>query len=522
MVKNKNVILKILIFSIIFLALLATFLVQEKHETKLSAQSSQSNLVLTENRTELTIQSTALDANLYQALYNKYEMANGVAPEGLTNLSFVDFTELTITNANIESISGLELFYFDNLEVLNFSGNSITKVNTINFSNMPKLKKLYLNDQKEDILEKVDFSIRPNNSRDEYYLPNLSYLNISGNLIKTLNLEAAASSTTVTGLHTLLASNNQLSSVDLSGILNANAGQTFIDLSNNLFTNSNDIVLPRSQNITSDEYNVILIGNAISNIPEEISKINFTLGMQTELINQIKNDNAEKSELIFEMGSNLTYGKINNENIAITIKVTQFKMNGEEKNIISTSYIKESDLTSNFSNLLPKLGIGEFELTIGTLIDQTFTELKSVAYEVGDDTIEIELNSSTIKVLPDSPVVTLTYKDQTYEQGKFPKITSPATLNFSSSDPNAEIYYSTNLGKTWVKGNSYKITTGGANQIFVKSVVNDYESNINKAHVAGSINLYLSNGALFVIILAVTIVFFAIGLPLAAKFLKKR
>ena len=351
-------------------------------------------------------------------------------------------------------------------------------------------------------------------------MPNLSYLNISGNLIKTLNLEAAASSTTVTGLHTLLASNNQLSSVDLSGILNANAGQTFIDLSNNLFTNSNDIVLPRSQNITSDEYNVILIGNALSNIPEEIANLNLVLGTQTELINQIKNDNAEKSELIFEMGSNLTYGKINNENIAI--KVTQFKMNGEEKNVVATKYINQSELTSTYSNLLPKLGIGEFELTIGTLIDQTFTELKSVAYEVGDDIIEIELNSSTIKVLPDSPVVTLTYNNQTYEQGKFPKISSPATLNFSSSDPNAEIYYSTDLGKTWVKGNSYKITTGGANQIFVKSVVNDYESNINKAHVAGSINLYLSNGALFVIILAVTIVFFAIGLPLAAKFLKKR
>ena len=540
MVKFKNKITLISIFiALLLIGFAITFLPQPNQTIK---SVSQENIVSTseeaggsdgsgesgesedseEPKRQLrVIQSGAIDTNLYEALCNKYLSIHGSAPENITNLSFTDITELTITDAYIESIAGIELFYFDNLEVLNLKGNSITVVTSEHFANMPKLKELHLNDQKEDVLEEVNFNINPFNSRDDYYMPSLVYLNISGNMVSKLDLSGLTPSTNVVGLHTFIANNNQLSRIDLSGILNNNNGKTIINLSHNLITNPKDLILPRSQNITSDEYKIYLIGNAINEPIEETTNINFVLGLQVKLENQIVEEGEEVEEsstLKFEVDSLLTYGKLNIENLAI--KVVKFKMNGEEKEIISTTYIKESDLTSNLVNILPIIGIGNFDLTIGTLENDTFTELNTLT--TSETSQNIKITAYSISVLPEKPTAIMKYKNQSYEIGNLPKITSPATLEFSSVNPDAEIYYSTDLGKTWQKANSYKITTGGMNSIYVKAIVNEYESNILKVHTSGSINLYLSNGILFVIILVVAVLFFVIILPLLANFLKKR
>ena len=540
MVKFKNKITLISIFiALLLIGFTITFLPQPNQTIK---SVSQENIVSTseeaggsdgsgesgesedseEPKRQLrVIQSNAIDANLYQALCNKYLSIHGSAPENITNLSFTDITELTITDAYIESIAGIELFYFDNLEVLNLKGNSITVVTSEHFANMPKLKELHLNDQKEDVLEEVNFNINPFNSRDDYYMPSLVYLNISGNMVSKLDLSGLTPSTNVVGLHTFIANNNQLSRIDLSGILNNNNGKTIINLSHNLITNPKDLILPRSQNITSDEYKIYLIGNAINEPIEETTNINFVLGLQVKLENQIVEEGEEVEEsstLKFEVDSLLTYGKLNIENLAI--KVDKIKMNGEEKEIISTTYIKESDLTSNHVNILPIIGIGNFDLTIGTLENDTFTQLNTLT--TSETSQNIKITAYSISVLPEKPTAIMKYKNQSYEIGNLPKITSPATLEFSSVNPDAEIYYSTDLGKTWQKANSYKITTGGMNSIYVKAIVNEYESNILKVHTSGSINLYLSNGILFVIILVVAVLFFVIILPLLANFLKKR
>ncbi len=519
MVKNKNKITLISIFlALLFIGLAILFV---PNQTNQITSISQENVVSAneEERSYITITNTMIDANLYQALCNKYMSTHGgEEPESLTSITFTDITELTITNAYIESIAGIEYFYFDNLEVLNLSGNKITTVNTEHFSNMPKLKELYLNDQKEDVLEEVTLSVNPYGSRDDYYIPSLVYLNISGNMIKKIDLSALTKSDHVAGLHTLVANNNQISSIDLSGIINNNEGKTTINLSYNLFTKANSIVLPRPQNIASIEYKVYLIGNAIN---EEINypNVDYVLGLQIKLENEIINTEEENApELKFEVDSLLTYGKLNIENLAI--KVDKIKMNGEEKEILSTTYIKESDLTSSEINILPILGIGEFDITIGIYENETFTQLNQITLSETSQTTQI--NSYSITILPETPTAIMKYKNQTYEIGNFPKINSPATLEFDSVNPNAELYFSTDLGRTWQKADSYKITTGGMNSIYVKAIVNEYESNILKVHTSGTINLYLSNGILFVIILVVAILFFVIILPLLARFLKKR
>lgn len=520
MVKIKNKITLISIFLALLLIGLAFLFIP--NQTNQFASISQKNVVSAneEERSFITITNTMIDANLYQALCNKYMSAHGgEEPESLTSTTFTDITELTITNAYIESIAGIEYFYFDNLEVLNLSGNKITTVNTEHFSNMPKLKELYLNDQKEDVLEEVTLSVNPYGSRDDYYMPSLVYLNISGNMVKKIDLSALTKSDHVAGLHTLVANNNQISSIDLSGMFNDNEGKTTINLSYNLFTKANSIVLPRPQNITSDEYKVYLIGNAIN---EEInhSNVNFVLGLQIKLENEIINteDENQTPELKFEVNSLLTYGKLNIENLAI--KIDKFKMVGEEKEILSTTYLKESDLFSSEINILPLLGIGEFDIAIGIYENEAFTQLNQITLSETSQTTKI--NSYSITILPEKPTAVMKYKNQTYEIGNFPKINSPATLEFESVNPNAEIYYSTDLGKTWIKADSRKITTGGMNSTYVKAIVDEYESNILKIHTSGSINLYLSNGILFVIILVVAVLFFVIILPLLARFLKKR
>ena len=460
-----------------------------------------------------------LDSNLQYALEGLYKIAHPEVERinELTNMMFVDFVELNLSNQYIESLININLFYFDNLETLDLSNNSIQNVNSLYFSNMPKLKNLYLQDQKEDVLSTVDLSSSPGTSLEVYDLSSIEVLNISGNSVTTLKLDALnkLDGENLVGLNCLIANNNNIEEIDLSTVLASNGdGLTYINLNSNSFSDGRKIIFPRENNISSTNYVVLLLDNNIDSIATNDS-ISLFLGVQG-LSEEFKS---------FSTSGSVLYGKINFENSVL--RVEKVKITDGEKEVISVSFIKESDL-DEFSNLIELLGVGEFELTQGVsssadeISDETFTPI-SYVYLNGDEYSEgSALKTYKIKIIPNKPIVTLQYNKKEYSLSEFPKINSPAVLKFSSTDEGAEIYFKRGNSSEWVKLDEYKVTKGGMNFFSVKSVLNGYESEVQYVNVSGSNNLYIPDVVLLLIILLVAGGMFLVALPLIAKFVKKR
>ena len=85
------------------------------------------------------------------------------------------------------------------------------------------------------------------------------------------------------------------------------------------------------------------------------------------------------------------------------------------------------------------------------------------------------------------------------------KLTKRATLVIESVD-DAKTYYSVDGGE-WVEGNEINLTSGGSYPIEIKSVLGGYESLTTSIRINASLNLYLGEGVLILIIVGVGALF---------------
>ncbi len=522
--QKKLKILSLFVCTVVLIccALLCSFSNTEiKTKENLSIQVNSS--VLVPENTGKKIASNALDSDLYASLLEIYKSLEGVssAEDSIYENSFSDLTEIDLSNQRIESLDNLNYLNFANLEVLRLNGNSIKSTNSSHFSTMPKLQKLYLNDQKEDILTSVDFSISPENSKESYDLSSIQYLNIAGNTIETIKLSALSKTLddVYYGLTELIANDNNITEIDLSKLTPlSNTDTVYVNLASNSFLSLNQIRIPNDSKINGT-FNLILMNNNLKNISDLSTRINYKLGIQGISESAFVSTDTNNQKTI-ATDYDLTYYKLNIENACL--KIVQYKSNNNEKQVIKTFYIKESDFENSLIDLTSILGIGEFEISQGVLIDEIFT---FHSYIINSDLKYNEnefIKTYNISIIPAKPTFIITYKGKQYTPSTCPKLTSPASVKLTTNIENAKIYYTSDKMSDWVEASEFKITKGGSTNYYTKVVVGDVESEIQITFIKASTNLYLPDIVIILIILAIGCLLFLVAFPLIMKWSKKR
>jgi hypothetical protein len=206
--------------------------------------------------------------------------------------ALINTEEISITNSQIQSLSGLHLLNLANLTSLNLSNNNIGEVTSENLSSMPNLVSLDLS----------------NNNLTQVEVNNLTFLN-------TLNLN-----------------NNELSQINIGQVVhNANLGNGYVNLNNNKITTLQNIVLP-SEGMTP--IIVDLINNYI--VDEQIQ--NYTTTHTLELLFQgVKQGDVIKEDSLLQVyNSDQFSGEFN------------VKIYNEQDNIVNELYEGEqTTLTAN-------------------------------------------------------------------------------------------------------------------------------------------------------------------------------
>lgn len=520
--KLKLLSLFVCTFVLICCAFLCSFSNAEKKTEENPSIQVNSSILAPEN-TGKKIASNALDSDLYASLLEIYKTFSGVssAEDSIYENSFSDLTEIDLSNQRIESLDNLNYLNFANLETLHLNGNSIKTVNSSQFSTMPKLQTLYLNDQKEDILTDVDLNISPKNSKETYDLSSIKHLNVAGNMVETIKLSALSKTLddVYYGLTELIANDNNITEIDLSKLSPVSSTNTiYINLASNKFSNLSQIKLPSDSKING-VLNLILMNNDIKNISNLSTKINYKLGIQGISKSAFVSTDTNNQKTI-ATDYDLTYHKLNIENACL--KIVQYKSNNNEKQVVRTFYIKEADYENSLINLMSILGIGEFEISQGVLIDEIFT---SHSYIINSDLKYNEnefIKTYNISIIPAKPTFIITYKGKQYTPSTCPKLTSPASVKLTTDIENAKIYYTSDKMSDWVEASEFKITKGGSTNYYTKVAVDGVESEIQITFIKASTNLYLPDIVIILIILAIGCLLFLVAFPLIMKWSKKR
>ena len=179
-------------YKISFLFITATFLLIVSlygaflinNQTKSTVFASEQGSI---NSLEIANDGTYVSEELWTALYNVYFSEFGAPAENVLRTdSFVDFPSTTLNLSydskgnfyGIASLNGLELFNLDSFETVNLKGNNLSQIDDLQcFSN---LKVLDLSNNNISDFSDECFS------QNAY--ENLTFLNLSGNIIETCNL----------------------------------------------------------------------------------------------------------------------------------------------------------------------------------------------------------------------------------------------------------------------------------------------------------------------------------------------
>lgn len=414
------------------------------------------------------------DIYLYQYLlkaYNDYYGLTGTDNEAkqIYVEMFSEMTELDLSNANglIKKLTGLNVLNLENIKVLNLGHNQISEISQEDIKNLRSLEELYLYD----------------NNLTELTLPT-SLINL-----KKLNLN-----------------NNYISSIDISFM---NVGEVY--LSFNKFTSIKNISLPRI--IYNTDLYVELFNNNILDADnnylagiETGGKIKFELGLQGYGLNYKINDaNDDKVTPVFSKSSKLKfYNTTKYENLKVVIT----ELYAENPNVVEIKNATNS--ITEYS-----LGIGEYKLEfLDSVSEQTM-------YDESDPYLCAFKQHDGFKVVPTAPIVKFVVKGKEVDERD--KFTGVGTLKATNVDEEGELYYSFN-NTDWFKGGEVKLDNGGQYSVSFKVVVGtlgevgSFESEVVTKHVSQSINPYVPDILMLVIIIAIILLFCFVAVPLIAKY----
>lgn len=306
-------------------------------------------------------------------------------------------------------------------------------------------------------------------------------LSLAGNSISDIDLTALDNLTYVD------LSSNSLTSIDLSGIEGRVLGTNInLNLANNKIKSIKDIVLP-SKRIGHIELNII--NNNITDLTDTYFGDFYTIhvGIQGFVTEEVSN---------VDTANNLKIYPFNISGLAVEI----YKTDGDVDELVAT--VSDADIVNNFLQL--NLTVGEYEYI--------YTMNGESAYSRNDYT-KLYFVSSEFGVLPQKANYIFTYKGKDYEE--LGKVTGKVTVKLSSPE-NAKIFYQVNGGE-WVEGNVVECDKGGSYSIKVKTVINGVESEIESVWVRTSLNLYVSDWLMLVLVLLLTLVLFLVVLPIVSK-----
>ena len=420
-----------------------------------------------------------IDTYLYQNLckaYNTYygftTKDDGYLTRVYTNM-FKDFTELDLSNTNylITSLQGLGDLDLENLKVLNVGKNEISEVLSDDLKNLVSLEELILYDNK------------------------LTQITIPTSLqnLKKINLNK-----------------NYISKIDLSAVYN---GEVY--LSFNKFTSIYDVTLPRIFNTTN--LYVELFNNNILDADDvynaeyvEGAQVNIELGLQGYGLNYKVNDNNE--DKVTPIISKSTALKFYNTNKYPNMEVRIYnKQTNELVKAISNS---ASQKISTY-----KMGVGEYK------VEYYNSETNENMYNYKDEFGSAFKQHEGFKVVPTSPSVKLIIKGVEYDEyGKFSGTAKAVATNL---DDEGEIYYSI-AGGEWKKGTEVELKRGGTYDISFKCVIGEigsdssYESAATSKFVQQSLNPYIPDFVMIIIVAVVALILFGVALPLIIKISTKR
>lgn len=408
-------------------------------------------------------ESVITDELLYEALLDIYiEKYTGIYnTEELTTIysdMFNDFTEINVDGKGIESLAGLEKLRLFELESFSANLNDIASFD-------------------EDIFENTDSK-------------KFKKLSLAGNKLSSISI------TNLTGLTTINFSSNKLSKLDLSAIEAKVQYTTFtLNVANNNFTSLSNIILPTKR---IGHINLNIINNMISEISDDYFTDKYTMHIGIQGFNKVDNEYATDTK------NNVVIYKTRIPALSVQI----WKLDEDEDRIITT--ISDSDITEEFIRL--DLDVGEYYyeyLYNGEILDLS---------ERKNDADKLYLISNDFNVLPQKVTYLLNYKGEDYET--LNKVTGVVTVKLYCEE-GASIMYQVNGGE-WQSGNVIECNEGGTYSIKVKAVINGVESETQNIWVRTSLNLYISDGLMLVLILVVALTLFLVVVPIISKKYFKR
>lgn len=404
-------------------------------------------------------QSNMPDKNLYVALldiYGEHYSATHEGEEYLGDSIYTDmFKEITTINVDRLAISTL-----DGMERLELDS-------LVSFS--------------ANINEISDFDSKWFRYTD---LDTFKSLSLAGNQLSKIDLSPYYRLTNIN------LSSNKFSEIDLSYIEGKTAGtEITINLANNKIDSISSIRLP-SKRIS--HINLNIISNNIADLNDSYFSDFYTLQVGIQgFVSQLDIVNIDTSKSV-------KFYKTGIEGLAVEI----WRTDGDiEDELITT--INDSDIIDRYTEV--SLPVGEYEYR--------YTINGEGAYS-RNDYDRLYLIDAKFGVLPQKAKFSFVYKGEEYES--LGKVTGKVTVKLSTQEEGAKIIYSVN-GSEWIEGNVVECDKGGSYSIKVKTVVNGVESEEESIWVRTSLNLYVSDWLMLVLLILLALVLFFVVLPIVSK-----
>lgn len=405
--------------------------------------------------------STITDTALYEKLLKIYNDDNGTSYSDIYSKMFENYKIIDVSSSGISALSGLGYLKLSSLKTFKADLNNISSFDETCFSTTTS---------------------------------QFETLSLSGNKIASFKVSQ------LTQLHDINLSGNKLTTLDFSCIEGAGSldgNRTFsLNVAGNLFKSMSSITLP-SRRI--EHININIINNQIVEIPSEYFTEKYTISAG------IQGFSTLNEKFVTDTKRNVTVYRTNNENLRVEI----WKIDGEEDVLVTSIadnntagadiYFQENELSKTLS-----LEVGEYEYRYMIGEDN--------AYNI-EDSDTCYLKSNRFSVIPQKPAYVFVYKDKEYKT--LNKVTGVVTVKLTGEE-GATLMYQINNGE-WKEGTIIECANGGTYSIKLKSIVGDMESDVEAILVRTSLNLYIPDGLMFVLVLLLALVLFLIVLPIISK-----
>jgi len=329
---------------------------------------------------------------------------------------------LNLANTGRETpLLKLETNALSNREEITITNSQIESINGLELLNLSNLKTLNLSNNKIKLVTSQSLS----------GLTNLEVLNLSFNDITEINVSG------LLNLNTLLLEANKISQIDLSNIIfNTTYGNGYVNLKSNNFISLLQITLPSEEDapILVDLNNNYLVQETIGE---------YTQTHQLELLTQgIKQNDSLLEGSLLQVYETSYYTGFN------------VKVYDEQQNFIT-------QVNANESATLAPNNYTLYYFNNNTPLYSDITQLPkefipvNFTIKLQKPTVEVKVNNEVVEAKP-------VYKE-------------PITLNFSSYNTNADIYYSIN-NLSWTLGSEVILEFNGQYNIRVRARLNEMYS----------------------------------------------